>query len=84
MRWLTRGGLVAACAVGAGTTWGLGWGGLTIGHVATRAGVAKTTLYRRWPTKEHLVTTLARTSMASFCAEVSARPTAEPTLTAVR
>ena len=30
MRWLTRGGLVAACAVGAGTTWGLGWGGLAL------------------------------------------------------
>ncbi|MFI9270355.1 TetR/AcrR family transcriptional regulator [Kitasatospora sp. NPDC052896] len=33
----------------------LGWGGLTIGHVATRAGVAKTTLYRRWPSKNELV-----------------------------
>jgi uncharacterized protein (TIGR00297 family) len=30
VRWLTRGGLVAACAVGAGTTWGLGWGGLAL------------------------------------------------------
>ncbi len=25
MRWLTPGGLVAACAVGIGVTWGLGW-----------------------------------------------------------
>ncbi|MET8703368.1 TetR/AcrR family transcriptional regulator [Kitasatospora sp. NPDC058032] len=33
----------------------LGWGGLTMGHVATRAGVAKTTLYRRWPSKNELV-----------------------------
>ena len=32
-----------------------GWGGLTIGQVAARAGVAKTTLYRRWPSKNELV-----------------------------
>ncbi|HZI23323.1 MAG TPA: DUF92 domain-containing protein [Gemmatimonadales bacterium] len=30
MKWLSRGGLVAACAVGAGTTWGLGWAGLVV------------------------------------------------------
>ena len=28
MKWLTPGGLVAACAVGASVTWGLGWPGL--------------------------------------------------------
>jgi AcrR family transcriptional regulator len=33
----------------------LGWGGLTMGDVAVRAGVAKTTLYRRWPSKNELV-----------------------------
>ncbi|MFJ2187411.1 TetR/AcrR family transcriptional regulator [Kitasatospora sp. NPDC087861] len=33
----------------------LGWGGLTMGHVAIRAKVAKTTLYRRWPSKNELV-----------------------------
>lgn len=33
----------------------LGWGGLTMSHVAGRAGVAKTTLYRRWPSKNELV-----------------------------
>ncbi|MFJ4676038.1 MULTISPECIES: TetR/AcrR family transcriptional regulator [unclassified Kitasatospora] len=33
----------------------LGWGGLTMGDVALRAGVAKTTLYRRWPSKSELV-----------------------------
>ncbi|MFF4649875.1 TetR/AcrR family transcriptional regulator [Streptomyces sp. NPDC001380] len=32
----------------------LGWGGLTMGHVAERAGVAKTTLYRRWPSRNEL------------------------------
>ncbi|MER7129855.1 TetR/AcrR family transcriptional regulator [Streptosporangium saharense] len=31
-----------------------GYGGLSIDEVAEQAGVAKTTLYRRWPTKDHL------------------------------
>ncbi|MFD8554586.1 TetR/AcrR family transcriptional regulator, partial [Streptomyces fradiae] len=33
----------------------LGWSGLSMSDVATRAGVAKTTLYRRWPGKNELV-----------------------------
>ncbi|MCQ4080444.1 TetR/AcrR family transcriptional regulator [Streptomyces sp. RB6PN25] len=33
----------------------VGWGKLTMGHVAERAGVAKTTLYRRWANKNELV-----------------------------
>ncbi|MFG3405727.1 TetR/AcrR family transcriptional regulator [Streptomyces sp. NPDC048142] len=33
----------------------LGWSKLTMGDVATRAGVAKTTLYRRWASKNELV-----------------------------
>ncbi|WP_307536450.1 TetR/AcrR family transcriptional regulator [Streptomyces sp. V3I8] len=33
----------------------LGWSGLTLGNVALRAGVAKTTLYRRWAGKNELV-----------------------------
>ncbi|NUK03450.1 TetR/AcrR family transcriptional regulator [Streptomyces lunaelactis] len=33
----------------------LGWSKLTMGDVATRAGVAKTTLYRRWTNKNELV-----------------------------
>ncbi|MGW1840718.1 TetR/AcrR family transcriptional regulator [Streptomyces sp. BBFR2] len=32
----------------------LGWGRFTMGDVATRAGVAKTTLYRRWANKNEL------------------------------
>ncbi|MFH8613737.1 TetR/AcrR family transcriptional regulator [Streptomyces sp. NPDC017979] len=33
----------------------LGWSKLTMGDVAVRAGVAKTTLYRRWSNKNELV-----------------------------
>ncbi|WFB07330.1 TetR/AcrR family transcriptional regulator [Streptomyces sp. LX-29] len=33
----------------------LGWSKLTMGDVAARAGVAKTTLYRRWASKHELV-----------------------------
>lgn len=33
---------------------GHGYGGLSTDAVAERAGVAKTTVYRRWPTKDHL------------------------------
>jgi AcrR family transcriptional regulator len=33
----------------------LGWSKLTVGDVAARAGVAKTTIYRRWPGKNELV-----------------------------
>ncbi|MDB1087662.1 TetR/AcrR family transcriptional regulator [Streptomyces sp. ACA25] len=33
----------------------LGWAKLTMSDVATRAGVARTTLYRRWPGKNELV-----------------------------
>ncbi|OKK06595.1 TetR family transcriptional regulator [Streptomyces sp. CB03234] len=33
----------------------LGWSKLTMGDVAGRAGVAKTTLYRRWASKNELV-----------------------------
>ncbi|MGP3924849.1 TetR/AcrR family transcriptional regulator [Streptomyces sp. 8N616] len=33
----------------------LGWGKLSMGDVAARAGVAKTTLYRRWANKNELV-----------------------------
>jgi AcrR family transcriptional regulator len=32
-----------------------GWSGLTLGDVAARAGVAKTTVYRRWAGKNELV-----------------------------
>ena len=43
--------------------WGLlragGYAALNVDDVAERAGVAKTTLYRRWPTKDHLAVAAA-------------------------
>lgn len=43
--------------------WGLlhagGYAALNVDDVAERAGVAKTTLYRRWPTKDHLAIAVA-------------------------
>jgi uncharacterized protein (TIGR00297 family) len=38
VNWLTRGGLVAACAVGAGVTWGLGWRALLLLAVLLLSG----------------------------------------------
>ncbi len=36
-----------------------GYAGLNVDEVAERAGAAKTTVYRRWPTKDHLAVALA-------------------------
>jgi len=48
-------------------TWELlladGYAALNVDEVAERAAVAKTTLYRRWPTKDHLVSALAARSL---------------------
>ena len=42
-----------------------GYAGLNVDEVAERAAVAKTTLYRRWPTKDHLALAVA-TRMIPF------------------
>jgi AcrR family transcriptional regulator len=36
-----------------------GYRGLTVEEVANRAGVARTTVYRRWPTRDHLAVAIA-------------------------
>ncbi len=36
-----------------------GYPGLSVDEVAERAGLAKTTVYRRWPTKDHLAIAVA-------------------------
>jgi AcrR family transcriptional regulator len=50
----------------------VGYAGLQLPDVASRAEVNKTTVYRRWPTKNHLLADLARTLAAS---NVTARDT---------
>jgi AcrR family transcriptional regulator len=42
-----------------------GYAGLNVDEVAERAAVAKTTLYRRWPTKDHLAVAVV-TRMVPF------------------
>jgi AcrR family transcriptional regulator len=41
-----------------------GYAALNMDDVAARAGVAKTTLYRRWPTKDHLAVAVAAEMLA--------------------
>lgn len=43
-----------------------GVGGLTIDEVASRSGVAKTTIYRHWPDRAALVLDTARSHFADF------------------
>jgi uncharacterized protein (TIGR00297 family) len=47
VNWLTRGGLIAACAVGAGVTWGLGWRALLLLAVLLHSGSLHTQLAER-------------------------------------
>ncbi|HMA96884.1 MAG TPA: TetR/AcrR family transcriptional regulator [Polyangiaceae bacterium] len=48
----------------------VGYGALSVEEVATRVGVAKTTIYRRYPTKLELV----RTAIAHYLAEALGEP----------
>ena len=59
----------AAAAMGRG-----GYDGLSIDRVAEQAGVAKTTLYRRWPSKAELVVAL----IANLREDVPFEPSGDP------
>jgi len=52
-----------------------GYRALTVEEVANRAGVARTTVYRRWPTRDHLAvaiaTSLARRHQAANSGDVA-------------
>lgn len=43
-----------------------GYSGFTIERVAARAGIARATVYRRWPTKGHLLVALLRSLQVGF------------------
>ena len=49
----------------------VGYGALRIEDVATRAGVNKTTIYRRWPTKQELVACALRSVTTEWRLEPS-------------
>ncbi|MEU4602729.1 TetR/AcrR family transcriptional regulator [Kribbella sp. NPDC023972] len=51
-----------------------GYDGLSVDRVADRAGVAKTTIYRRWPSKAELVIAM----IASLRAAVPFEPSGDP------
>jgi AcrR family transcriptional regulator len=55
-----------------------GHGSVTVEAVATGAGVAKTTLYRRWPTRAHLLAAVAGSLVAPSAAGAEGRAVATP------
>jgi uncharacterized protein (TIGR00297 family) len=70
VNWLTRGGLVAACAVGAGVTWGLGWRGLLLLAVLLLSGSLLTQLTERRGARRTARQVLANGGVAAIAALV--------------
>lgn len=70
MSWLTRGGLVAACAVGAGVTWGLGWRALLLLAVLLLSGSVLTQLAERRGPRRTARQVLANGGVAAVAALV--------------
>lgn len=70
MNWLTRGGLVAACAVGAGVTWGLGWRGFALLAVLLLSGSLLTQLAERRGPRRTARQVLANGGVAAVAALV--------------
>ncbi len=68
MKWLTRDGLIAACAVGAGTTWGLGWGGLALLGAFLLSGSLLTQLAQRQGPRRTARQVLANGGVATVAA----------------
>jgi len=76
VRWLTRGGLVAACAVGAGTTWGLGWGALALLAAFFLSGSVLSQLAERRGPRRTARQVLANGGVAAVAALLGAWPAA--------
>ena len=72
MRWLTRGGLIAACAVGAGTTWGLGWRGLALLAAFLLSGSLLTQLAERQSPRRSARQVVANGGVATVAALLGA------------
>jgi len=68
VRWLTPGGLVAACAVGAGVTWGLGWPGLVVLAALFLSGSLLTQLAERQSPRRNARQVLANGGVAALAA----------------
>jgi len=72
VRWLTRGGLIAACAVGAGTTWGLGWRGLALLAAFLLSGSLLTQLAERHSPRRSARQVVANGGVATVAALLGA------------
>ena len=76
MTWLTRGGLVAAGAVGVGVTWGLGWPGLVLLAAFLLSGSLLTQLAERRAPSRTARQVLANGGVALIAALVGSWPAA--------
>ncbi|HYL55728.1 MAG TPA: DUF92 domain-containing protein [Gemmatimonadales bacterium] len=68
MRWLTPGGLVAACGVGFGVAWGLGWPGLAVLAAFFLSGSLLTQLAERRAPSRNARQVLANGGVAAVAA----------------
>ena len=68
MRWLTPGGLVAACAVGIGVAWGFGWPGLVVLAAFLLSGSLLTQLAERRAPRRTARQVLANGGVAAVAA----------------
>ena len=68
MRWLTPGGLVAACAVGFGVAWGLGWPGLAVLAAFFLSGSLLTQVAERRAPRRNVRQVLANGGVAAVAA----------------
>ena len=68
MRWLTPGGLVAACGVGFGVTWGLGWPGLAVLAAFLLSGSLLTQLAERRAPRRNARQVVANGGVAAVAA----------------
>jgi uncharacterized protein (TIGR00297 family) len=76
VKWLTPGGLVAACAVGAGVTWGLGLPGLAVLAAFLLTGSLLTQLAERRAARRGARQVLANGGVALVAALVGSWPAA--------